>query len=85
MVDEKILKFLHDNELSLVGINLGYHSVSVSVFLQKPGGSLVVGHARKGPNGAEEDLVVAFRDALFEARLLSDFESSIAPEACPES
>ena len=74
MIDERILKFLHDWNLELVGIDLGLQTLKVSVTLRKSGGSLIVGKVRKGVHGAEEDLLSCLRVALSEAKIASDLD-----------
>lgn len=84
MIDERILKFLHDNCLDLVGINLAPHSVKLSVFIKKQGGSLVVGRAMKGMQGTEDDLMRAIHDAFQQMKLIADFDAVMEPQSGPE-
>jgi hypothetical protein len=74
MIDERILTFLHENNLELAGMRLCHQSNRVTVTLKKYGGGLAIGRAEKSVHGAEEDLLSAFRAAIAELRLAEELE-----------
>ena len=60
--------FLHQEELTLVGLDLQRNTVRAGVTLATASGVLHIGHANKNPSkGIDECLMAAFEDALRQA------------------